>query len=724
MMKEITRNFIGALFVGGAIATGLVINSTSALAAELDENTPIIVLSENATQTESPIQSMEDAVEAIEQNADTEEEYLNETKEELENNTITKESATEILNDGTDIMEQSQELMETVADNYETITSETEEAKKDFDEAANKYDMTEHAQDVEAAETDQEKIDQLDETARDAESKHDVFTSTHGKDSKDYKDVCDEISEWSQTVAQFQEEYNSALNDYQELNSKYEELKAYLENYELESSRYNSEITDLQEEINTINQVLDDLSNKITGQGNDYFKAIASLNDVMKELHKAEADLENAAAQLTNLTQNNDEYNYGTDISSYEAQLDNYNKVTQLVNQRSEDLKKSNEQYQLLKEQFSAQNQAAQEKSKELTDLQNQYNKWREENPYDEKKSEYDKTGEQIVNATAKKDNSERSLKYKKNYMTYLENIKSELDANINVEADNYTALRDAITKYVEALKDNIFAKDLKARADESFTKTSSDYHELKGIVRGYKSTQNKQELEEIFNNIADTSSELAKNAQNEEAYKTQMIESIQQNTLTPFQADEIDSKSDAVYVAAKKQNEVVHKNHEQLLKKVDEITQDADSSMDFNNNGTIDEADTNMLIEMVEQVNKMVSKSDSDLTKVDNSYNAIDNIYTEYNKDVVEIDNESEYPEWLIDGASKVVVHFVGKLKANYEKLAVAEELEEFLDNIIAISGTFTINITDHSGAEQIVIQPIDAMGEEFKKYFVPKKA
>ena len=157
-MKKITRNFIGALFIGGAIATGLVINSTSAFAAELDdvETTPTI-LEETAPQTDSPIQSMEDAVEIIENNADIEAGYLEQAKEEIENETITKESATEILNDGTEIMDQSTELKETVDENYEAIVSETEEAKEEFNEAADNYDLSENAQAVEAAETDEEK---------------------------------------------------------------------------------------------------------------------------------------------------------------------------------------------------------------------------------------------------------------------------------------------------------------------------------------------------------------------------------------------------------------------------------------------------------------------------------------------------------------------------------------------------------------------------------------
>ena len=114
-------------------------------------------------------------------------------------------------------MEQSTELKETVDENYEAIVSETEEAKEEFNEAADNYDLSEDAQAVEAAETDEEKIDKLDETAKDAEAKHEDFIATKGEDSKDYKDVCDEITEWNETVAQFQEEYNEAVKEFQEL---------------------------------------------------------------------------------------------------------------------------------------------------------------------------------------------------------------------------------------------------------------------------------------------------------------------------------------------------------------------------------------------------------------------------------------------------------------------------------------------------------------------------
>lgn len=713
-MRERTKNFVRVLFVGGVIAAGLAFNSTSSYAAEIENQT--VAAEENKS---SAIETMETAVEVIEGDAAAEEGYLDQAKDAIEDKTITQDSAKEILSDGTEVMEQAQEKKETVDEIYEAVTTETEEAENNFEQAADNYGLAEDAQAVEAAKTDQEKIDKLAETAEDAEAKHDEFSKTEGKDSKEYKDVCNEISEWEEVVAEVQEEYDSIVKDYDELNGKYNELSEYLDNYEKESARFDSEIGGLQEELNSLNKALEELSGVIVGQGKDYAQAIASVNAVMKDLQKAEADLDAAAAQLEELLANSDEYDYGTDIAAYEAQLENFNSTAQIVNERSEALKEAKAQYQVLKEQYTSQNQIAEEKGKQLSNLKTQYNNWLADNPYDEKKAEYDATGEQITDVTAKKDKKESSLSLRKGYLDYLEGIKAGIDAKIDLELKNYTAVADAITRYMNALKDNIAAVDLKKRADNGFQQTSESYQELKTVVKEYRSEAVQQEFSAIFEALNTATGEVEQAAQTEQTYETQAKAAVQQNILTPYKADQLDSASDTVIVDARKKNEDVHKYYNQLINRLEEEAQAPDSILDVNGNGKIDESESSMVVTMVEYINDIVAKSDAQLKKANDSYNAISDIYTAYNQDVIEIDNEADYPEWLVEGASKVTVHFIGKLKGNIEKLAMAEELDEFLDNIIAISGTFDVKIKYLNGGADSVVQTVDATGEEFRTYF-----
>ncbi|MBQ7147165.1 MAG: hypothetical protein IJR96_00290 [Pseudobutyrivibrio sp.] len=713
-MRERTKNFVRVLFVGGVIAAGLAFNSTSSYAAEIENQT--VAAEENKS---SAIETMETAVEVIEGDAVAEEGYLDQAKDAIEDKTITPDSAKEILSDGTEVMEQAQEKKETVDEIYDTVITKTEEAEKNFEQAADNYGLAEDAQAVEAAKTDQEKIDRLAETAEDAEAKYDEFSKTEGKDSKEYKDVCNEISEWEEVVADAQTEYDDLVKDYEELNGKYNELAKYFDDYNKESARFDSEIGALQEEINDLNKALGEFSNVVAGYGQNYAQAVASVNDVMKDLKKAESNMETAAAHLEKLIEDAEETEYNTDTSAYETQLENFNNTTQIVNQRSEALQEAKSQYEEIKVQYASKNQVIEEKGKQLSNLKTQYNNWLADNPYDEKKAEYDATGEQIADVTAKKDKKESSLSLRKGYLDYLENIKAGIDAKIDLELKNYTAVADAITRYMDALKDNIAAVDLKKRADDGFQQTSESYQELKTVVKEYRSEAVQQEFSAIFEALNTATGEVEQAAQTEQTYETQAKAAVQQNILTPYKADQLDSASDAVIVDARKRNEDVHKYYNQLINRLEEEAQAPDSILDMNGNGKIDESESSMVVTMVEYINDIVAKSDAQLKKANDSYNAITDIYTAYNQDVIEIDNEADYPEWLVDGASKVTVHFIGKLKGNIEKLAMAEELDEFLDNIIAISGTFDVKIKYLNGGADSVVQTVDATGEEFRTYF-----
>ncbi len=713
-MRERTKNFVRVLFVGGVIAAGLAFNSTSSYAAEIENQT--VAAEENKS---SAIETMETAVEVIEGDAVAEEGYLDQAKDAIEDKTITPDSAKEILSDGTEVMEQAQEKKETVDEIYEAVTSETEEAEKNFEQAADNYGLAADAQAVDAAKTDQEKIDKLSETSEDADAKHEDFSKTEGKDSSEYKGVCREISEWQGYVDDAQAQYDSIVKDFEALNSKYDELAGELDNHAKESARFEKEIKALQDELDGLNKALDEFSGVVAGKGEDYAKAIASVNNVMKDLKKAEADLENAATRLATMTKNTDALEYSTDTTTYETKLENFNNVTQLVNDRSEALQESKIAYQVLKDQYASQSQAVGEKGTKLTELQAKYKKWLADNPIEVKQAEYEKLGEQITDKTAQKEIQGQSLSLRKGYMSYLQEKKAVIDEKIDLELKNYTAVAEAITRYMDALKDNIAAVDLKKRADDGFQQTSESYQELKTVVKEYKSEATQQELAGLFEAITTTAGEVEQAAQTEQTYATQAKSAIQQNILTPYKADQLDSASDAVIANARKKNEDIHKYYNQLVAKAEEVLQDSDSIMDFNNNGVIDEDEANMLNETINYVKSFVTKADSDLAKANNSYNTISNLYTAYNQDVIEIDNEADYPEWLVDGASKVTVHFIGKLKGNIEKLAMAEELDEFLDNIIAISGTFDVKIKYLNGGADSVVQTVDATGKEFKSYF-----
>ena len=234
-MNNKEKKLVKALIVGGSIATGITLNSTSAMAAEvedvdadLQENQQDDVMSEK--ELRQTIQDMEDATEVIEGDATAEEAYLDRAHEVINNDWITEEVSEEILTGSSDIMEQAQAKNDVVKNAYEVIATENEEAKAEFNKQAENNGLAEYAAECEEAEDAQQKVEIIDKTVEIANSEYADFINEHSEELDAYNSVIDDIRATENSLAEKEPEYQKVEAEYADIDSEHiEEMRADLD---------------------------------------------------------------------------------------------------------------------------------------------------------------------------------------------------------------------------------------------------------------------------------------------------------------------------------------------------------------------------------------------------------------------------------------------------------------------------------------------------------------
>ncbi|SHJ03767.1 coiled-coil domain-containing protein [Pseudobutyrivibrio xylanivorans] len=701
-MKRFGRKLVRALFVSGTIAAGFAINSTSTLAAEVkDVDEQSLTTVENDAKegqiSENSLQTMEDATGVIEGDAVAEESYLNQAKDGVEKGNLTPDSATEIMNGGTAVMEQAQEKKETVDSIYETVTSETENAKTEFTEAANGYDLEDDAKKVEAAENTQDKISAVNNTVEDATDKHEEFSNSQGKDSQGYKDVCDEVTDCEEMVAQTQAEYDRLVEYGQELNEKYSELIERINNYEDESYRYNSELVNLREEISYANKELFGLSDEIIGQGKDYAQAIANLNEVMKELREAEARLEEAAAHLNDITADVNESEYSTDISAYEAELENFNNVSQRVNESSQELRNSKDHYQQLKNRYNTQTKAVEEKYKALVELQDQYNKWLAENNYEEMEAEYREVEGLISENNKATSKRARNLSMQQGYLNYLNGIKNGYDVKIASDYEHFNAVIDASNRYIAALMSEMEASELKDRADAGYTKTSECYEKLKDVIEAYNTSNTELTNDEIVKAIEEALKDIENDVTELEKDARQVKESLEDGSLTIGRADELKDKAASEIEDAQNKNAAIQACYEQLLKNVKEVVDNYNKATEYIAEHGVDSEEYRNLLAEISELEAKVS--------------AYEEQYNFFLEGIEELDNSTEGWEYYNSLHEEAVGEIFALTDICCAIAGEISELEDTYNNLLS-------STTPDENSLEAILDKLERLRAELKKY------
>ncbi len=728
------KKFVKSLLLGGAIVTGFAMNSTDSMAAEVDttEFEPQSVdvqVGEESNQVDEQLQSMEDAVAVIEGDSVAENGYLNQAQDAVEGNTMTDETAEEAFKGGTDVMDQAQTKMDAVDSIYEEITQDTEEAKTEFEEAANDYDLAEQAQKVQQAESTQDKIDALNETADEAEAKHADFVASHGENSADYQAVVEEIDDWQETVSDAKAEYEKVSEYCSELQGKYQQAAQRYEDYGVNSKKYLSEIEALNGEIEAANKELDALYQEINSKGADYVQALASLNEVFADLKQAEGQLEAAADHLKTIVDSGSFDDYSTDTDDYESKLSSYNQINQTLNFRSSELSAAKSAYQTIQEQYSAKNTSVSEKSQKLSELQAAYDQWLIDNPYDEIEAAYNSTGKLLEEATATAEKAERKYNLRKGYMDYLEDLKSGFDATIQAEANKYAAILDAVSNYIIALNNKDTATELKDRADVAYGQTSGLYQSLKNVVDSYYAAQDRHEFEEAVKSADDAQKDSAAVIETEERQLERYAEGVAEDTLTIGEADKMLVDAAAKMDDVVQKNEEAHASYDMIRIEFEKtavkygvdletageksIADIAAELYEIKDESRILENDKK-IIQLAVEAEEQLATSDSNLEKATELFYQLFSAMEEYNADVAVVEQSFDVEGTEEEGSPVAHIHFIGKVKGNLEDLDLSGTVQEILTNLKAIAGELSINVTDKNGPVSSLVKYIDFIVKE----------
>ena len=129
------KRLIKALIVSGSIATGFALNSTGAMAAELDDAAVNNNVADNGEQdvVNEKVQALNDAADVVEGDAVAAESYLYTAQESIDNNLMTEDKAAEILNGSTAVMAQAKEKNDTVQAEYATAVADETAAKEEYE---------------------------------------------------------------------------------------------------------------------------------------------------------------------------------------------------------------------------------------------------------------------------------------------------------------------------------------------------------------------------------------------------------------------------------------------------------------------------------------------------------------------------------------------------------------------------------------------------------------
>ena len=323
---------IRALVLGGTIATGFALNSTSAFAAEVDEepqdnaeqvdetqsSADLLEVAQDNTVPEyeeslqaqdESIQKMEDATEVVEGDLVAEEGYLEEANNAIEAEEMTFERADELLENGEAVLNQAEEKNKIVEEEYAKVEEETNEVGADFRGQATEFGFEDLAEKVDSAESIQEMIDLIDKS----------------------KETC--VSEYAREVEACQE-YQKQINDSREqleINAK------YLEQYQKEYEEAEKEYDDAYAEYYRMYYWFVEYSNVLRGEQRELWNTIASLEaeiknnegnpSVLEELQakkeEAEIKYQELEEELLDLDRSNGDYYWVLQVNE-EYELEPY----------------------------------------------------------------------------------------------------------------------------------------------------------------------------------------------------------------------------------------------------------------------------------------------------------------------------------------------------------------------------------------------------------------
>ena len=262
MVKK--SGFLRAIVLGSAIAAGLAFNSTDALAAEVEEeplgNTAQADETQPDAEQDESIQKMEDATEVVEGDLVAEKGYLEEANDAIEAGEMTSEKADELLENGEEILKQAEEKNNLVEEEYAKIEEEANEAEAEFKEEAAELGLEDLVEQVDTAETIDEKLDIVDDYKETLVAEYDKEVEACQENQRHIDYNQEEIETYTPYIEQYQKEYEEAKKEYDDAYSEYYRLYYWWVDY------YNVLANEQRELRNTIAAIDEEIKNN---EGNE-----------------------------------------------------------------------------------------------------------------------------------------------------------------------------------------------------------------------------------------------------------------------------------------------------------------------------------------------------------------------------------------------------------------------------------------------------------------------
>ncbi len=703
-MNKFGKSMIKALLLGGTVITVVALNSSNSMAAELDTIEPETQVEDvmddsEQTEREKVIQSIEDAVEVIEGDAVVAEDCLNQGLEAIEYNDLPYDKGQEIMNAGGAVVGQAYEKWDYIQYTREDIITETEPeaeaAKGEFVDAAKEQGVEESVNRLENAETNQEKLNIVNETAEQAEKK---YYEESDKNYKERRDTAIEINTSEDELAELKKELETIKDELAELEEKKIETSKDLYRFETNILEpYRKKIADIERRLEEAYQERERIIENSRQKEKEYNQLRGELNGILNELDDANWSLNNFMAE-------HDAANLDYDRSEYERLINRLNSACQHYTERSEALKnlpQAANDYINAEDRIFGFEDVIYGIQNELDWVQEDYNENGGDEAHEYLTRRAIEANENYDKVEAKVNELQNGVDKKQSYINSLKEKESTIIEKMQYQEKQYSLFCDATDKYRAILEELVYIDELYNRGYTAFSKTNNDFMTLINSVTEYWQSEQEtdgaaviEKMDKIEKELANDTAEIAKNAN--------VIKGAQEDkTTTILAVNNERTAAETKYEVAKNNNQKIHKYYDQLKKALDKageeyrkLLEDLDDTYDEEAFAAAQEKYMT-LIKLMKQAKDLLNQSDKDLEQATNNYNEVVVAYDDFNKDVTYITDAREF--W--DSGYRIVTFFEGYVKGNSAAVNESSSFQDILNNIWGYVGTFEGTVYDIYG-------------------------
>ncbi len=488
-MNKVGRRLIKSFVIGGAMFTGLYMNSVDSFAAEVETNDNQLqqtdeTANQEAEQEDERLQKMEDATEVIEGDAVAEEGYCAKAEEDVANNSLDQEKVDELKKAGQDVMDQAKEKKAIVEEIYGEIKGEADAEESSLAQQAKDYGFGEQVEAFEAIEDSQKKIEYLDEFVDNANQQYQEYVKENGKDSEKYAELVKEIQEAEGEKEKAAEDYAKVVEEYNQLEEQRQKLVEELNRLEIGVSDFDK----MEENQEYYNQQLEELNRlkaefeKSCEKFDEIYYARAAYEEQVNQAGATRNDYLNKIREATAAEASNEEL--AAIVMECSTYIEKYNEaVAQLENWYNE-LESATSDRQTKKGAYDTQKTVVSDYEKTLANYANY-------KTLIDSYKEYENT---LSDQSLKVEGAKATVDSVIEKIAELYGKKESIDNGFVNDRVLYDYCMESISKYRNSLINLSKAQGIYDRAVVAFTKTEEKYEDLNETIESYENPESPEE--------------------------------------------------------------------------------------------------------------------------------------------------------------------------------------------------------------------------------------